>query len=94
MEKTSASLQALQQVTSVPRGPPDSRQVVFTSRRNFQERNHDIYIIDADGNNLRNLTNHQSDDQEPAWFDSRFVFSVLPIGKRVVSWGWLKRLGR
>ena len=76
-----------------PAWSPDSRQIIFTSRKNFQERNHDIYVIDADGNDLRNLTNHQSDDQEPAWFDP--TFSVASAGgKRLLTWGWLKRLGR
>ena len=81
-----------------PAWSPDSRQIVFASRknilerRNLQDRNYGIYVINVDGNNLRNLTNHQSDDQGPAWFDP--TFSVAAAGKRLLTWGWLKRLGR
>ena len=68
---------------------PRKARIAFVSDR---DGNSEVYVMDADGNNLRNLTNHQSDDQEPAWFDP--TFSVASAGKRLLTWGWLKRLGR
>ena len=50
--------------------------------------------MDAHGNNQQNLTNHPMSEglYGSSWFDLAFALSVLPIGKRSVSWGWLKRL--
>ena len=39
-------------------------QIAFHSTRN---KNTDIYIMDADGQNLRRLTNHPDVDRDPAW---------------------------
>ena len=38
--------------------------VAFTSLRNG---NFDIYVMDADGGNQKNLTNHPADDRQPDW---------------------------
>lgn len=40
------------------------KQIAFESRR---DGNKEIYIIQLDGENLINLTNHLGDDQEPDW---------------------------
>ena len=45
-------------------GPPDGKRIVFTSKRND---NVDIYVMDADGKNQRNLTKDRHDDRVPAW---------------------------
>ena len=39
-------------------------QIVFTSRR---DGNNEIYVMDADGGNPENLTNHPAYDADPAW---------------------------
>ncbi len=39
-------------------------RVVFTSLR---DGNTEIYVMDADGGNQENLTNHPAYDAEPAW---------------------------
>ena len=39
-------------------------QIVFTSRR---DGNNEIYVMDADGGNQENLTNHPGYDGDPAW---------------------------
>ena len=47
-----------------PAWPPDGRQIAFTIR---QERQRDIYVVNADGNQLRQLTKHRAEDHAPAW---------------------------
>ena len=39
-------------------------RIVFTSRR---DRNNEIYVMDADGGNQENLTNHPAYDGQPDW---------------------------
>jgi TolB protein len=55
-----------------PDWSPDGLQIVFTSDRNraweFEARdNWEIYVMEADGTNLINLTNHPARDRSPAW---------------------------
>ena len=44
--------------------PGDSGQIAFVSNRTGPQ---DIYIMDADGSNIRQLTASSADDQLPAW---------------------------
>ena len=46
-------------------------RIVFVSQR---DENAEIYVMDADGDNLRNLTNHPKSDYSPSW---------SPDGKRI-----------
>ena len=39
-------------------------QIVFHSNR---DGNNEIYVMDADGNNLRRLTDHAMSDEHPTW---------------------------
>ena len=39
-------------------------QIVFTSRR---DGNNEIYVMDADGENQENLSNHPAYDAQPDW---------------------------
>lgn len=41
---------------------PDGTKIVFSSNR---DGNQEIYVMDADGSNQVNVTNHPSDDREP-----------------------------
>jgi len=43
---------------------PQQAQIAFTSKR---DGNYEIYVMDADGNNQRNLTNNPAGDMDPAW---------------------------
>ena len=47
-------------------------RIAFMSDRDW---NWEIYVMDADGENLRNLTNNPGDDQHPSW---------SPDGKQIV----------
>ena len=56
---------------------PDGRQIAFTSAELFNENilaNSDIFVMDADGANPINLTNHHALNQTPDW---------SPDGKRI-----------
>jgi hypothetical protein len=48
----------------LPQWSPDGRYITFQSHR---DGNAEIYVMNADGSNQRNLTNHASNDWEPSW---------------------------
>jgi TolB protein len=54
-----------------PAWSPDGKQVAFTTNR---DGNYEIYVMNADGSDPRNLTRHRGQDNFPAW---------SPDGKRV-----------
>lgn len=57
---------------------PDGRQLVFTVFRNNQQ---DLYVIDADGQNLRPLMYDRWEDMDPYWApDGKIYFSSDPGG--------------
>lgn len=72
---------------SAPSWSPDGRFITYTSGTNG---NADIYVMDADGKNPRNLTNHPSADAQPDW---SVVRSVSPAGKWLGAWGVFKADG-
>jgi dipeptidyl aminopeptidase/acylaminoacyl peptidase len=43
---------------------PDGTQIAFETNR---DGNREIYVVDADGTGLTNLTNHSNNDFSPAW---------------------------
>ena len=43
---------------------PDGKRIAFTSSR---DGNYEIYLMDAGGGNVRNLTNHPAQDNYAAW---------------------------
>ena len=67
---------------------PQQAQIAFCS---YRDGNSEIYIMDADGNNPRNLTNHPAEDNEPDWFAPAVVIFVSPAGKQPAVWGDIKQ---
>ena len=55
-----------------PRWSPDGRRIAFKSNRHG---NYDLFVMDADGRNLRRITDHPEHDHDPAW---------LPDGESLV----------
>jgi len=54
-------------VNAYDRGPewsPDGRRIAFTSQRGG---NREIYVMNADGSDQRNVSNHPRDDFDPQW---------------------------
>ena len=43
---------------------PDGKQIVFTAFKGFLT---DIWVMDADGENQRKLTNHEASERDPDW---------------------------
>ena len=43
---------------------PDGKQIAFTSNRNG---NYDIYVMNSDGSNVRQITRNKERDDYPAW---------------------------
>ena len=52
-------------VNTYPVFSPDGRRLAF--RRMLGEMNSEVFVADADGANVRNLTNHPAFDGWPAW---------------------------
>ena len=61
----------------LPRHPspsPDGSQIAFTSAR---DGNYEIYVMRADGTNLRRATHHNESDDFPTWQpDGRKILTV------------------
>ena len=55
-------------------------QIAFVSDR---DENLEIYVVDADGGNLRRLTNNPLDESEPSWSPDgqRIVFVTTRVGE-------------
>jgi len=47
---------------------PDGTQIAFTADQNGAP---DIFVVDFDGRNLRNLTDHPAEDRDPVWAPDR-----------------------
>jgi len=48
-----------------PSWSPDGRQLAFMADQ--EDGNSEIYVMDSDGNNLRNLTNSPATEADPSW---------------------------
>ena len=71
---------------------PDGKHIAAAALGGGQAN---IRIHPANGNlNWNDLPNIGGQNRSPAWFDPRFVveFSVSPVGKRALTWGWIKQI--
>ncbi|HET8623421.1 MAG TPA: Ig-like domain-containing protein [Gemmatimonadales bacterium] len=46
---------------------PDRTRIAFSSNRGDRDGNFDLFVMDADGNDIRRLTTERGADGEPAW---------------------------
>lgn len=66
-----------------PRWSPDGQRIVFASTRaSIDVPQNDIFVMDADGSNVRNISRHPGEDFDPKWSaDGRsIVFASLRSG--------------
>lgn len=66
-----------------PRWSPDGRQLLFSSTRDDEGRTRmDIFVMNADGSEVRNLTRHPHEDFNAHWSGDgrRVVFNSLRTG--------------
>ena len=80
-----------------PSWSSDGKRIAFTSGREGLLDIHgfptyEIYVMDADGGNVQNLTNNPHNDVDPAWYNP--AFSVALTGKKFTMWGRLKQVDR
>lgn len=61
---------------------PDRTRIAFSSNRGSREGNYDLYVMDADGSNVRRLTTARGSDSHPAWTPDggRLVFTSTRNG--------------
>ncbi len=57
-----------------PAWSPNGSQILFVSNR---DGNEEVYVMDSDGSNVRNLTNHPARDSQGSWSpDGRFIIFI------------------
>lgn len=74
---------------------PDGLRIAFSTNRdgNWEKKpndNWEVYVMNADGTNPINLTNHPKWDSSPAW-EPASTLSVSPKGRLATLWGNVKR---
>ena len=63
-----------------PQLSPDGKKIAFVVTESFLESgksNTDIYVMNSDGSNLRNLTNHPVSDNHPRWSSDGKMISFV-----------------
>ena len=66
-----------------PRWSPDGRQILFSSTRDDPVHSRsDVFVMNSDGRNVRNLTHHPSEDFDAKWSGDgrKVVFASLRSG--------------
>ena len=71
--------------TAQPVWSPNGRRIAFAAPGVGEENNADIFVINADGSGMFNLTRHPAEDIQPAWSpDGRYITFV---STREGHWG-------
>ena len=82
-------LVAMQRISD-PQLSPDGKRVVFVVRTTDLEANRgrtDLWIVDADGKNLRQLTSHAENESSPRWSpDGRSIYFIAGRGGSDQVW--------
>ena len=76
---------------------PDGRQIAFYSNKGpegFPNSDTEIYVIDTDGTNERQLTHNQTGDVSPDWFDPAVPRVVSSNSRHISVWGRIKQLNQ
>ena len=78
-----------------PAWSPDGLKIAFSTNRDgdWEKKpndNWEVYMMNADGTNPINLTNHPAWDSAPAW-EPAPALSVSPKGRLATLWGKVKR---
>ena len=68
--------------------PPNGQKVLFESRR---DKNTELYLMDADGGVVKNLTNNAEKDFFGRWNPVYFLHAVEPQYKHFTTLGAVKR---
>jgi len=75
-----------------PTWSPDGKQIAFQRVLGVGEgAQSDIFVMNVDGANQRNITNDPADDMWPSWCPVPLVTAVSPAGKTPLVWAQLKR---
>ena len=64
-----------------------SRQIIFSPRRTG---NYEIYVMDINGANIRNLTNHPAPDYQPSYFVSSLLLVSPMENFKLTNWAEIK----
>ena len=70
-----------------PTWSPEGTRIAFDS---FHDGNWEIYVMNPDGSNLINLTNHPARDGGPAWSPAPKGTVVSPKERLATTWGRIK----
>ena len=76
--------QGRQNVNHSPVVSPDGKRIAFAS---YRDDNYEIYVMDADGKNPKNLTLHLDDDTCPTWSPdgTKIAFGSRQVREDILS---------
>lgn len=75
-------------VSVYPTWSPDGSRIAFERLVNG---NFEIFVMNGDGTDQRNITNDPADDRWPSWCPVPLATAVSPNGKTPLVWAQLKR---